>query len=231
MIDMRSKKILVITPHPDDAESGAGGTISKWSRQGGEITLVVCTNGDKGTSDRGITSAKLAEIRKKEQKQAADILGITRIVFLEYPDQGLSDSDEFRKRLVKEIRKNKPDVVLTIDPERKWIRHRDHFYTGRVALDAVFPYARDHLAYPDLLDEGLQPHKVLVVYLWGSDNPDTFVDIDDTFDSKMDALYSHSSQMSQSKEEGSIRWKERLSEYGPIVVSEVAEPFKRLKLR
>ena len=231
MLEMQSKKILVITPHPDDAESGAGGTIAKWSRQGSEITLVVCTNGNKGTSDRKMSPDQLAKTRKKEQMKAAEILGIKEVVFLDYPDQGLTDSDDFRKILVREIRKNKPDVVITIDPERKWIRHRDHFYTGRVALDAVFPYARDHLAYSDLLDEGLEPHKVLDVYLWGSDVPDTFVDIDDTFESKMDALYSHASQMSQSKEEGSIRWKERLSEYGPIVVSELAEPFKRLKLR
>ena len=230
MINMQSKKILVITPHPDDAESGAGGTIVKWSRQGADITLVVCTNGDKGTSDREIPSHKLAETRKGEQRKAATILGISKVIFLEYPDQGLTDSSEFRKLLVKEIRINKPDVVITIDPERKWIRHSDHFYTGRVTLDAVFPYARDHLAYPDLLDEGLEPHKVLDIYLWGSDDPNTFVDIDDTFDSKMDALYCHSSQMNRNKEEGMKRSRERFSEHGPKVIAELAEPFKRLKL-
>ena len=230
MINMQSKNILVVTPHPDDAESGAGGTIVKWSRQGAEISLVVCTNGDKGTSDRDILPHELAETRKEEQKKAAAILGISKVIFLEYPDQSLSDSNEFRKLLVREIRIHKPDVVMTIDPERKWIRHKDHYYTGRVALDAVFPYARDHLAYPDLLDEGLEPHKVLDVYLWGSDDPDTFVDIDDTFDSKMEALYCHASQMGRSKKEGSERWRARLSEHGQKIVAELAEPFKRLKL-
>ena len=94
---MQSKKILVITPHPDDAESGAGGTIAKWSGQGSEITLVVCTNGNKGTSDRKISPDQLAKTRKKEQMKAAEILGIKEVVFLDYPDQGLTDSDDFRK--------------------------------------------------------------------------------------------------------------------------------------
>ena len=83
------------------------------------------------------------------------------MVFLDHPDQGLEDSAEFRAQLVREIRIHRPDVVLTIDPERGWIRHRDHYVTGRVTLDAIFPYARDYLAYPDMIGEGLEPHKVL----------------------------------------------------------------------
>jgi len=133
--------------------------------------------------------------------------------------------------LVREIRKHKPDVVITIDLGRKWIRHRDHFVTGRVALDAVFPYARDHLAYPSMLKNGLEPHKVEEVYLWGTDEPDVFIDIDETFERKVDALYCHASQMSRSKEEGTSRLRERFSEHGYKVHSAVAESFKRLQLR
>ena len=104
MISMEGKHVLVITPHPDDAESGAGGTISKWSNQGAIITLVVCTNGNKGTSDRSISSEKIASIRRSEQLEAAKVLGIEKVVFLDHPDQGLTDNDEFRKQLVTQIR-------------------------------------------------------------------------------------------------------------------------------
>ena len=231
MRDMKGKRVLVITPHPDDAESGAGGTIAKWSSLGADIVLVVCTNGDKGTSDRSISSEQIAEIRKEEQLQSGKLLGLTNIVFLNHPDQGIENGEPFREELVREIRKHRPDVVVTIDPERKWIRHQDHFVTGRVALDAVFPYARDFLAYPELIAEGLEPHKTLEVYLWGTDDPDVFIDIDEHFEDKLDALYCHASQMSTTKEQGRIRMRDRFSVYGPRVNAEVAEAFKRLELR
>ena len=231
MRDMKGKRVLVITPHPDDAESGAGGTIAKWSSLGADIVLVVCTNGDKGTSDRSISSEQIAEIRKEEQLQSGKLLGLTNIVFLNHPDQGIENGEPFREELVREIRKHRPDVVVTIDPERKWIRHQDHFVKGRVALDAVFPYARDYLAYPELIAEGLEPHKTLEVYLWGTDDPDVFIDIDEHFEDKLDALYCHASQMSTTKEQGRIRLRDRFSVYGPRVNAEVAEAFKRLELR
>ena len=160
--------VLVVTPHPDDAEGGVGGTIASWAAQGRKVVLVVCTNGDKGTSDRSVTSEELAAIREKEQRDAAEVLGIAEVVFLGFPDQGLEDGPEFRERIVREIRRHRPETVVTSDPNHKYIRHRDHAITGRVTLDAVFPYARDHLAYPEHLREGLEPHKVAEVYLWGS---------------------------------------------------------------
>lgn len=231
MIDMNGRRVLVVTPHPDDAESGAGGTIAKWSGQGAKVVLVVCTNGNKGTSDRSQSSSDVAKTRRKEQTAAAKVLGVTTIIFLDHADQELEDNFKFRQELVREIRTHRPDVVITIDPERKWIRHRDHFVTGRVALDAVFPYARDHLSYSAMLEDGLEPHKVKEVYLWGSDEPDVFIDIDLTFGKKVDALYCHSSQMSLTKEAGSARLKNRFSQYGYKVHAELAEPFKRLELR
>ena len=231
MRDMRDKRVLVITPHPDDAESGAGGTIAKWSSLGADIVLVVCTNGDKGTSDRNVSSQEIAATRRQEQLESAKVLGLTNVVFLDHSDQGIENGEPFRKELVREIRSHRPDIVLTIEPERKWVRHQDHFVTGRVALDAVFPYARDYLAYPDLIDEGLEPHKTLEVYLWGTDAPDTFIDIDDHFEDKINALYCHASQMSSSKADGTVRIRNRFSAYGPKVNAEVAEAFKRLELR
>ncbi len=219
---------LVVTPHPDDAEGGAGGTIAKWTSEGKRVVLVVCTNGDKGTSDRNIEPRALAETREREQLNAAKMLSIDEVVFLRFPDQNLEDCVDFRKALVRQIRKHRPDLVLTIDPNRPYIRHRDHFMTGRVTLDAVFPYARDHLAFPDLIDEGLEPFNVREVWLFRSEDPDTYIDITDTFETKMDSLYCHVSQMSRPRDVASSRSKERAAETGKSIGGGLAESFKRI---
>ena len=140
--------VLVVTPHPDDAESGAGGTIVRWARQGRKIVLVVCTNGDKGSSDPEMTSPKLAAIREAEQREAAEVLGASEVVFLRHKDQGLEDTFELREQISRQIRIHTPHTVLTIDPNRPYIRHQDHFVCGRVTLNCVFPYARDRMAFP-----------------------------------------------------------------------------------
>ena len=152
-----STSFLVVTPHPDDAEGGAGGTIARWTAEGRKGVLVLCTNGDKGTGDRSISPESLAKIREKEQRHAAEAMGISEVVCLGFPDQGLEDCSEFREKLVRQIRIHKPQTVITVDPDRPYIRHRDHYMCGRVTLDAVFPYARDHLAYPEHLEEDLSP--------------------------------------------------------------------------
>ncbi len=222
------RTILVVTPHPDDAEGGAGGTIARWTRDGCKVVLVVCTNGDKGTSDRNITPEELASIREREQMEAADALGIDEVVFLRFPDQNLEDSREFRLALTRQIRKHEPDIVLTIDPNRPYIRHRDHYMTGRVTLDAVFPYARDHLAFPELTAEGLEPFKTQEVWLFRSESPDTYIDISDTFGTKMDALYKHASQMSRPREVGEEFSRQRAADTGVSIGGGLAESFKRI---
>ncbi len=221
--------ILVVTPHPDDAEGGAGGTIAKWTREGKKVVLVVCTNGDKGTSDRELKPEKLAAIREKEQLDAAEALGLAEVVFLRFPDQNLEDSREFRLAISRQIRKHRPDLVVTIDPgANRYIRHRDHYMTGRVTLDAVFPYARDHLAFPELVEEGLDPFNVREVWLFRPDEPDVFVDITDTFVTKVDALYCHASQMGSPREEREAWLRERSSETGVHIGGGLAEGFKRV---
>lgn len=222
--------VLVVTPHPDDAEGGAGGTIARWTRQGRQVVLVVCTNGDKGTSDRSVKPADLARLREEEQRQAAATLGISEVVFLRFPDQGLEDCSEFREKLVRQIRLHRPGTVVTIDPYRRYIRHRDHFVCGRVTLDAVFPYARDHLAYPEHLQEGLEPHNVREIYLWSSEEPDAFLDVTDTFSIKMDALYCHASQMRRAREEREAATRARYAEAGKRAGVMLAEAFKRIEL-
>ncbi len=223
-----SNTILVVTPHPDDAEGGAGGTIAKWTREGKRVVLVVCTNGDKGTSDRTLRPEKLAAIRENEQLDAAEALGIDEVVFLRFPDQNLEDCREFRLALCRQIRKHRPDLVVTIDPGSRYIRHRDHYMTGRVTLDAVFPYARDHLAFPELLEEGLEPFNTREVWLFRPLEPDTFVDITETFVTKVDALYCHASQMGRPREEREAWLRERSAETGEHIGGGLAEPFKRI---
>lgn len=223
-------RVLVVTPHPDDAESQSGGTIARWASEGRDITLIVCTNGDKGTGDRSILPDDLASIREKEQKKSADVLGLTDVVFLRQPDQGLEDNHEFREKIVRQIRLYKPKTVLTVDPNRPYIRHRDHSMAGRVVLDAVFPYARDHLAYPEHQREGLEPHKVSEVYLWGAENPDIYVDVTETFETKYRALHCHVSQVGNPTGERKKRMRARLTEAGDLIGVELAEGFKRIDL-
>jgi len=186
---------MVVAPHPDDSEFGAAGSVALWAREGKSIVYVICTNGDKGAKDHATDLLELARTREEEERCAARLLGVREVVFLGYPDQGLEDTPEFRKDIVRCIRTFKPDTVLTCDPYRRYIWHRDHRITGRVTLDAIFPYARDALAYPDLLKEGLEPHKVKEVLLWATEDVNYLVDITGVFDLKIAALQCHKSQM------------------------------------
>ena len=223
-------RVMVVTPHPDDAEIGAGGTIASWVRQGREVIYVVCTNGDKGTSDPDITSERLSQIRQQEQMEAAKILGVSEVIFLGYTDGGLEDTPAFRGELVRLIRKHRPDVVMTTDPYRRYLWHRDHRITGIVTLDAIFPYARDRLSYPEQIAEGLEPHRVKEVYLWGSEEPDTFIDISETFSLKLAALSCHATQVGQHAQILKRRIEERASKTGQSQGVPLAEAFRRIEI-
>lgn len=187
--------VLVVAAHPDDAEFGSGGTVARWVQDGKQVAYVVCTSGEKGTTDRTVKPEKLAEVREQEQKAAAQVLGVREVVFLRLPDQGLEDTPAFRKMLVRQIRAYRPHTIVTSDPYRRYIWHRDHRIVGQVTLDAVFPFARDHLSYPDLLEEGLEPHKVRELLFFGSEDLNYRSDITATFGLKITALRCHESQM------------------------------------
>ncbi len=189
--------VMVISAHPDDSEFGAAGTVAKWTQEGKKVVYAICTSGDKGTSDRRLTPEDLSKIREKEQMAAAELLGVQEVVFLKYSDQCLEETPEFRKQIVRLLRLYRPEIVMTSDPYRRYIWHRDHRIVGQVVMDAVFPYARDHLAYPDLLSEGLEPHKVKELWFWGSEDINHRSDITETFGSKLDALRCHESQVKQ----------------------------------
>jgi LmbE family N-acetylglucosaminyl deacetylase len=153
-----------------------------------------------------MATEKLAEIREGEQIAAAEVLGVKNVAFLKYPDQSLEDTPAFREQIVRFIRIFRPEIVVTSDPYRRYIWHRDHRISGQVTLDAVFPYARDHLAYPDLLAEGLEPHNVEEIWFWASEDINIRQDITDTFDLKMAALRCHESQIREFGLENVQEW-------------------------
>jgi LmbE family N-acetylglucosaminyl deacetylase len=224
-------QVMVVTPHPDDAEYGVAGTVVRWVSQGKEIVYVVCTNGDKGTSDTSVKLEELAKTREEEQIAAANLLGVREVIFLRHPDQGLEDTPEFRKEIVRLIRMYRPETVVTADPYRRYIWHRDHRITGQVALDAIFPYARDIFSYPDLTKEGLDPHKVKEVLLWGTEDVNYRSDITETFDVKLSALQCHKSQVGHIPlHELEERLRERHSSLAQGEEYELAEGFHRVEI-
>ncbi len=222
--------ILVISPHPDDAELCAGGTVAGWTAQGKKVVIIVCTRGEKGTSDPILTPARLAQIREQEQRASSKVLGVQETVFLNHPDQGLEDTGDFRKEIVCLIRTYRPEILMTCDPYRRYIEHRDHRIVGQVCLDAVFPYARDHLAYPDLINNGLLPHKVKELFFWLPEGSNYQSDITDTFELKLSALRCHKSQIKEFGISDLESWlKERGKNMAEGECFDLAEAFHRVE--
>jgi LmbE family N-acetylglucosaminyl deacetylase len=191
------ERVMVVTAHPDDSEFGAGGTIAKLAKQGCEVTYVIVTNGNKGSGDRRMTPERLAGIRAEEQRNAARVLGVETVDFLGFPDCEVEDTRETRMAVTAAIRRHRPDRLIIQNPHRTrnlGASHRDHRTVAGIALDCVYPLARDHMAFPELLAQGLEPHKVREVYMMWWDNPETVIDISDTIDLKIKALACHASQ-------------------------------------
>lgn len=192
------RRILVVVAHPDDAEFGFGGTVAWWTGEGCEVFYCILTNGNKGSDDPAMTPERLAAIREEEQRAAARTLGVKEVVFLGYPDGELEDTREARRDVVREIRRFRPERVVTQNPFpglNPYAGHRDHRHAGRLALDAVYPYARDRMHFPELVREGFEPHRVREVYLVGHPEPDVVVDITGTIDQKLAAARCHASQL------------------------------------
>jgi len=224
--------ILVIAAHPDDAEFGVAGTVARWVQEGRQVVYVMCTSGEKGTGDRTMQPERLAEIREQEQRASAAVLGVREVVFMRYPDQELDDTPAFRKDIVRLIRGYRPQLVATSDPYRKYVYHRDHRITGQVVLDAVYPYARDHLAYPDLLQEGLEPHKVQELFFWSAEDINLRVDITATFDLKLAAIRCNKSQLGGFDIDDLETWlRARCAEMAEGQPFSLAEAFHRIEIR
>ena len=225
------KRAMAVTPHPDDCEGGCGGTLAKWIREFGTVaSVVMCTNGNKGTGDREMTSERLAATRVMEQHNASALVGVTDVVFLEHPDGGLEDTELFRSQVTREIRRFKPDLILAVDPYRTTSHtHRDHRKSGIVAIDAAFTYAWSYLHFPEqITEEGLEPHRVEQALLWGGEDPDVFVDIKPYLDVKVDSLGAHASQMSSSREQRLDRVKNNSGRHKEATGLEYAETFRRI---
>jgi LmbE family N-acetylglucosaminyl deacetylase len=196
------KKVLVILAHPDDPEFGAGGTIAKLAAQGAEVHYAIVTDGSKGSEDASFTHDTLFSTRQQEQRNAAAVLGVKDVTFLGSPDGQIYNNEALREALVRQIRRHRPDLLITHDPTtRFWrgnrINHPDHRAVGDTALDAVFPLARDRLNFMDHETEGLEAFKVLDILLTGTNEPNYAVDISDVWELKLDSIRAHTSQIKE----------------------------------
>ncbi len=226
-------RAMVVVAHADDAEWGCSGTVAKWCAQGWEVVYVLCTDGSKGTDDPELTGEELVKIRQREQLDASEVLGLHQVVFLGYEDAMLQPSIELRRDIAREIRRYRPDILVCLSPLRElngdgYIGHPDHLASGEAALAAVFPSARDRLTFPELLEEGLEPHKVAEVWIMDQDNADQYVDVTDYMDTAIAALRAHGSQVGEEDVAKHMRnWRSRT---GEKVGFDYAEGFKRFRL-
>jgi LmbE family N-acetylglucosaminyl deacetylase len=226
------RRILVVVAHPDDAEFGCAGSVARWIAEGCEVYYCLFTRGDRGSDDPAMTRERLAALRETEQRAAARVLGVRDVTFLGYPDGEVEDTREARRHIVREIRRVRPDRIVTQNPfpsMNPYSGHRDHRNAGRLALDAVYPYARDRMHFPELLAEGFQPHKVREVYLMGHMEPDVFVDITGTMERKLEALRCHVSQL-RDVAGAEARTRERAADYGKPHGYTYAEAYRIIEL-
>lgn len=228
------RTILCIAAHPDDSEHVIAGSVARWAREGRDVVFCLVTSGGAGTNEHTPDSAGLIPVRERECREAARILGVRDIVFLGYQDGVIEPTLDLRRDLTRVIRRHRPDVVVCSDPTVRWygsdyLNHPDHRAVGSAALDAVFPSAETRAIFPELLTEGLAPHKVKQVLIAGSLEPDTWIDIADTFAVKCAALRAHVSQLGAGDwVEGVLRaWAERDGKRAGL---KLAEGFRRMVL-
>ena len=206
---------MVVVAHADDAEYGCSGTVAKWCAEGWDVVYVMCTDGSKGSNDREMTQERLSAIRHEEQTNAGKVLGLADIAFLDHEDSMLQPTLELRRDIAREIRRHRPDVLICPYPVRSLQGpggHPDHLAAGEAALAAVFPTARDHITFPELLEEGLEPHNVAEVWIMSHPEPDHWVDVTDHVDTAARALAAHASQVGGPIEETiemMKRWRRR----------------------
>ena len=227
------RKGMVVFAHADDAEWGCSGTVAKWCAEGWDVVYVVCTDGSKGSADPSMTSMTLSQIREQEQRNAGNVLGLQDVIFLNYEDSMLEPSLELRRDITRQIRRYKPDVLICGTPMRRlsyngYRGHPDHIAAGEAALSAVFPSARDRLTFPELLDEGLEPHNVSEVWVMDHHEPDNFVDVTSHMETAIKALKQHETQVTS--DDVGAHMKQWRSRTGQKVGFRYAEGFRRFTL-
>ncbi len=236
--ETETKKILIAVAHHDDIEFGIGGSVAKWVQDGAEVVYVIITDGGAGSNTPGIVRADLVAQRQQEQINAAAAVGVTDIHFLGYPDGVLQPTIDLRRDLVRIIRGVKPDRVVCQDPTTvffgdNYINHPDHRAAGEATLYSVFPSSETRPIFPELLEEGFEPHKVKELYVTLSTAPTHFTDITNFVDHKIAALRCHVSQLGDEKafNEGPLKWiQERTEESGKMAGVVAAEFFKIMTL-
>jgi LmbE family N-acetylglucosaminyl deacetylase len=226
----RPARFMVIAAHPDDADFGPAGTAARWIDEGSAGWLVCCTSGDQGGEDPDADPLELSALREKEQRAAAAIVGYEGVTFLHAPDGALANDLPLREQLVREIRTFKPDAVFATDPDTIFykgggINHTDHRAAGIAAVDAVYPAARNPMAFPWLAKSGLAAHRVRRVYLFWSERADTWVDVTATIGRKIDALRAHASQIHE-PEALEQRIRDWAAEEGQAIGVEAAEALR-----
>ncbi len=234
----RFERALVVGAHPDDPEFGFGGTVAKLTAEGTEVIYVVCTDGCQGGEDPAVPDAELSAVRYAEQRAAAEVLGVREVVFLGFRDGSLAPTLELRRAITREIRRWRPDLVLTHAPLRSLdgaigAFHPDHLAAGEATLSAVYPDARNPRAFRELLAEGLQPHRVREVWMPGFDHADHVVELSpELVERKIEAIRCHRSQFDKPEMEPgapAVWVRERMRKAGEKAGVEYAEAFKRIE--
>ncbi|HXF60942.1 MAG TPA: PIG-L deacetylase family protein [Caldilineaceae bacterium] len=221
-------RVMVIAAHPDDPEFGCGGTIAKLAAQGKEITYVLLTSGDKGSHDPGVRPGQLARMREREQRAAADELGVKEVIFLRYPDGILENTLALRAQLAHIIRQHKPHILFAIDPWRHYQLHPDHRAAGYAALDAVYA-AREWNIFAEQLMDDEPPWRVRQIYLFWTENADHWEDVSETMDKRILALTRHVSQVGTDTAKLDERIRERAAKVGEKCGFAYGEEFKLIK--
>lgn len=225
---------MFIYAHPDDIEFGVAGTAARWAQNGSKVVYVLLTDGNVGSHEAGMTAERIAEIRREEQRAAADVVGVSDCIFLGYHDGLLQPTLELRRKLVRLIRQYRPNVIVCGDPtvyfpSDTYINHPDHRAAATAAVEAAFPAAEMPLLYPEMEAEGLLPHKPNYVYISNTAAANYYVDTTETIDLKMEALRQHKSQLGDWDFETRIRaWN---AEVGNKVGFAYAEGFRRITLK
>jgi LmbE family N-acetylglucosaminyl deacetylase len=223
--------VLAVYAHPDDADVACGGTLARWAMAGAAVHLVVCTDGGKGTTDPDVEPARLAAARADELASSSSLIGLSSIDNLGYPDGELTDSDAFRRTLVARVRTLRPEVVCGHDPTavffgQDYFNHRDHRIAGAALLDAVAPAA----ALPHYFPDAGPPHQVSAVLLSATLEPDEWVDISGTIETKAAAVECHRTQFAGQDGWAGEAVRRRAAEEGRRAGVAYAEGFRRLNL-
>lgn len=233
---MQFERAVVVFAHPDDAEFGTAGTVASWTKAGTEVVYVSVTDGSAGSNEPGVTRDELKEVRRTEQEAACEVLGVAECVFLDVPDGLVEATPDLRRAITRVVRRVRPDVLVAPDPTRYWdeertyVNHPDHRAVGQACMAVVNPDSSTRPQFPELLDEALEPFEIRFLWIptWDGD-ADTFVDISDTIESKIEALRCHKSQIHDWPVDDWIR--ERAAKRGEARGIRYAEAFHTFRLR